>query len=152
MARRKRKEGFGELSAPRYLVPEVRYDVRPRYFLFGGLLFVPLTADYLRTWGNNWGTSAPHGLVSLYEHGLRTKNREEVVVLHKVLADRTNQGYHDLHSEIIVKVQGASIPSLASLARRIDAGRSEFLRLETKDGTRVVLDRKKSDGGRTKDP
>ena len=44
-----------ELREPRYLVPEDRFDVKPTYYLHAGMLFVPLTRDYLKTWGGEAG-------------------------------------------------------------------------------------------------
>ena len=36
------------------LVPMWRYGREPSYYIYGGLVFCPLTLDYLRTWGEQW--------------------------------------------------------------------------------------------------
>ncbi len=129
------------LLPPQYLVPEDRYDVRPTYFIYGGLLFVPLSRDYLKTWGSDWWNTAPGHLVSIYEHGIRSPQRLEVVVLQKVLADTANQGYHDLESVVISTVQGKPVRSLRDLVAVLENAHGEFVRLRTSDRREIVLDR-----------
>jgi S1-C subfamily serine protease len=133
-----------ELKPPRYLVAEERFEVRPSYYVVAGLLFVPLTRDYLATWGEDWRTSAPRELVTLYDHGLPTKARREVVVLQKVLADSVNQGYHDFESVIVEAADGKKVRSLSHLVQIVESCQSEFLRFDAADGGRVVVDREKS--------
>jgi S1-C subfamily serine protease len=133
-----------KLKPPQYLVPEDRYDIKPTYYLCGGLLFVPLTRDYLKTWGSDWWTAAPRSLVSLYDGAVRTPSRTEVVVLQKVLADKVNQGYHDLESIVVTKVQGKRIKDLRALIDLVEGAKDEFVRFEGADGTRIVLDRERA--------
>ena len=131
-----------ELRPPPYLVPQDRYEVKPSYFVYGGLVLVPLTRDYLKTWGDSWSQTAPRELVAFYESGARTADCQEVVVLQKVLADRVNQGYHDLDNLVIERVDGQPARSLAELVARVEAGAEQpYLELRASDGTRIVLDR-----------
>ncbi|MBW2454314.1 MAG: trypsin-like peptidase domain-containing protein [Deltaproteobacteria bacterium] len=131
-----------DLRPPAYLVAEERYDVRPSYYIAGGLLFVPLTRDFLKTWGDQWWQSAPRDLVALYESGVTTSERTEPVVLQKVLAHRVNQGYHDLDSLLVDACYGVPVRSLAHLIELIETRVDEpYLELQTSDGTMVVLDR-----------
>ncbi|MDX1388796.1 MAG: serine protease [Acidobacteriota bacterium] len=129
------------LKPPRRLVPEDRYDVKPTYFVHAGLLFVPLTRDYLKTWGSEWWSSAPAKLQSIYENQIRTSTRREVVLLQKVLADRVNQGYHEMESQVVVRVQGKRIRRLSELIRIVGAAKARFLRFDFDDRTSIVLDR-----------
>jgi S1-C subfamily serine protease len=130
-----------ELKAPQYLVPEDRYDVKPSYFIYGGLLFVPLSRDYLKTWGDEWGSRAPSSLISIYDNEIRTRSRLEVVILQKVLADQVNQGYHDFESQVVSKVQGKRIRDMRQLVRTLDNTRAKFVRLDLDEGATVILDR-----------
>lgn len=131
-----------ELRRPVRLVAEDRFDVRPSYYVYGGLLFVPLTRDYLRTWGDSWWQNAPHDLLSLYENDVPTAQRTEVVVLQKVLADRVNQGYHDFENLVVERVNGERVRSLRHLVALIAGSQGSFVKLTTSCGHRVVLDRK----------
>jgi len=129
------------LGPPAYLVSEDRYDVKPTYYLFGGLLFVPLTRDYLKTWGSQWWQIAPHSLLHHYESGVRTAKRQEVVILQKVLADTVNRGYHQFESLEIVRVQGKPIRNLKDLIRIVERSRAELVTFESAQGIQLVLDR-----------
>ena len=138
------------LKSPRYLVPEDAYDVKPTYFLYGGLLFVPMSREYFKTWGSEWWTKAPAPLTAIYEGEVRTAARSQVVVLQKVMADRVNQGYHDHENLVISRVQGRAIRHLKDLIRLVNTGDGEFVRFDLGDGSTIVLDReqvkKRSDG------
>ncbi len=130
------------LQPPRFLVQEDRYDVKPTYYLFGGLLFVPLTRDYLKTWGQNWWAHAPHGLMDRYERGLRRPDRREVVVLQKVLADEANQGLHDLESLEIVEVQGQPVRDLRHLIEVVESAKQRYVFFKAIDKSEIAIDRK----------
>ena len=119
-----------ELKPPRFLVAEDAYDVKPTYFLYGGLLFVPLSRDLLKTWGSEWWQDAPPEIISIYENEICTASRSEVVVLQKVLADRANQGYHDVEMLVIDRVQGRNVRHLKDLIRIVESA-STFRRRNT---------------------
>ena len=44
------------------LVPDRVFDRSPEYLVAGGLVFQPLTTDYLRSWGEEWRRTAPFRL------------------------------------------------------------------------------------------
>jgi S1-C subfamily serine protease len=129
------------LRPPSYLVPEDRYDVKPTYYVFGGLLFVPLTRNYLMTWTDPWWQNAPRELVVTYEHGVRTPDYIEPVVLQKVLADRVNQGYHEYESLLVKKVQGVPVRSIRHLLALAEQSDDPFVTFELSDGRQMVVDR-----------
>lgn len=129
------------LKAPRYLVPEDRYDVSPTYYIFGGLVFAPLTKNYLQTYGEQWWQTAPHDLMVHYTHGVPTAERSEVVVMQKVLADRVNQGYHDYESLPISEADGVKVRSIGHLVQILEQGTGDYVRFTTEDGEYIVLDR-----------
>jgi hypothetical protein len=129
------------LKPPRFLVAEDSYDVKPTYYLYGGLLFVPLSRDLLMTWGSEWWQEAPSEIVSIYENEIRSSSRSEVVVLQKVLADRVNQGYHDIEMLVIDRVQGRIIRDLKALIRNVESATDEFVHFQGSDGQMIVLER-----------
>ena len=47
------------LRAPNDLVPLQQYERRPSYYIFAGIVFVPLTQPYLHEHGDDWFNSAP---------------------------------------------------------------------------------------------
>ena len=130
-----------ELKPPRYLVAEDAYDVKPTYYLYGGLLFVPLSRDLLKTWGPEWWQDAPPEIIAIYENEICTSTRSEIVILQKVLADRVNQGYHDVEMLMIERVQGKKIRHLRDLIRIVESAKGEFIRFQSPDGQIIVLER-----------
>lgn len=117
---------------------------RPRYYVVGGLVFVPLTRSYLETWGEDWERDAPRPLVALFEDDSRSTLHDEPVVLHKVLADRVNQGYHELESLLVTEVDGVSVRSLTHLVDVVEGRSGDFIRFRAATGHWVVLDRREA--------
>ncbi|MGN6387401.1 MAG: trypsin-like peptidase domain-containing protein, partial [Verrucomicrobiota bacterium] len=65
-----------------------QYDILPKYYIYGGMVFVPLSRDYLKTLGNNWND--PQNAPLMYELFYRKNEspstaRTEPVVLASVL-------------------------------------------------------------------
>lgn len=141
---KKKLEVKVKLLEPSLLVPEDRYDVRPTYFCFGGALFVPLTRDYLKSWGNDWWKAAPHELLTVYETAIRTPQRHDVVILQKVLADKVNRGYHEYENHIVVKVDGVNVVSMKHLVNLVEEGTAAYLTIELADGQHIILERQKA--------
>ena len=86
-------------------------------------------------------TAAPGHLLAYFEHGVRSPERRQVVVLQKVLADRVTQGYSDFTSLVVHSVQGVEIRDLRHLIELVEQAEGPFLTLETEDGSHLVLDR-----------
>ncbi|MFT7465222.1 MAG: S1-C subfamily serine protease [Pseudohongiellaceae bacterium] len=133
-----RRELTLELKADQPLVPLDRYDYRPSWYIFGGLVFQVLTRDYLSTW-NDWWDKAPKELLYQYYYGRRTEQRQEVVVLTQVLADELNVGYTRMEFSVIASVNGQTPVDLVHFVRLVD-GAEEQVDICTLGGERMVLD------------
>lgn len=121
-----------------HLVPANRYDQRPRWFLYGGLVFQVLCRDYLETW-NKWYSNAPRRFVELYYNGHRSAERPEIVVISQVLADAVNVGYEKMYNRTVEKVDGVVPTGLADLLARLDAAEG-MVTLETDLNQKIVFD------------
>jgi len=128
------------------LVPMMRYDVRPTYFLYGGLVICPLTFDYIKAWGDDWSENAPYNLVNFFTHSRPTQEGEEVVIIIKVLPSGINNGYDDFTNERIVEVNGQKIRHLRHLVSIVESSfKNPFIVFKTEKGHTIALDRKKAD-------
>jgi S1-C subfamily serine protease len=126
------------------LVPHTRYDRPPTYYIVGGLVFEPLTANYLKEYGGaNWYAMAPTELLNFYQNGEPTPHRREVVVLVKVLADEINIGYHDFVDTVIARVNGRPISTMAGLVAAFETHTGTHHVIEDNHGFKLVLDRNK---------
>lgn len=101
------------------LVPRARYDEQPTYFIYGGLVFQPLTRDFLATWGK-WWNKAPKELLHYYYSGVRTEERQEVVILSQVLGDEVNVGYDDMSDQAVVAVDGVMPRDMLDFVTRLE--------------------------------
>ena len=135
-----------KLSKPSHalrLVPYEEYDVAPTYFIFGGLVFQPLTVNFLKLWGNKWYYKASKNLLYQYYYGQPTEDKKEVVVLSKVLADEINVGYHDVHDKIVSYVDGKRIANMSDLVKAFENYQGEYHVILDEMGRRIVLDSEK---------
>jgi hypothetical protein len=119
------------------------HDLLPTYYIYGGLVFSPLTENYLKRWGEAWVNDAPDKLMSLFYYGLPTTAEEQVIILSNVLPHNMNKGYQDLSECIISEVNGQKIHNLRSMVRIIEKiTENPFVEFKTKEGIYIVLDRK----------
>jgi S1-C subfamily serine protease len=124
-----------------WLVPRTEFDRRPMWFLYGGLVFQRLTAEFLRIWGEHWWDKAPKELLHLYYSGLRRPEQQEVVVLAQVLADRVNVGYEPFMNDVVAEVNGVRPVDMRDFIARMDAAVGEVV-LKLTSGATVLLDSK----------
>ncbi len=127
------------------LVPFEQYDEPPTYYINGGLVFVPLTQNYLQTWGRQWYFSAPAKLMNYYLNGFRTEEKKEVVLLSKVLADEINLGYHNLENLVIVKVNGRDIHDMKSLVKAFRENKKKYNVIVDDMNRKIIINRKKAE-------
>jgi hypothetical protein len=135
-----------KLSTPIHfsrLVPHEQYDVIPTYYILGGMLFEPVTLNYLKTWGKKWIFSAPDDLTHYYLYGKRTDDRKEVIVLVEVLADEINVGYHDLDNRVVSQVNGKRISTMEDLVAAFEYHTGKYHIILDERGHQIVLDRTK---------
>jgi S1-C subfamily serine protease len=126
------------------LVPLEQYDILPTYYIYGGVVFVPLTKNLLHMWGNNWFNSAPKELVVYLGNNMVTEDQDEVVVALKVLAADVNQGYHGQNHWVIEEVDGEPVRNLRHLIERVEAGAgNDFVEFKSQGGQKMILDRAK---------
>ena len=139
LRRAKAKDVKMTMQSMAWLVPRTEYDRRPMWFLFGGLVFQRLTAEYLRNWGDRWWDKAPKELMHMYLSGLRKPEQQEVVVLAQVLADAVNVGYEAFHNDVVVSANGEKPVDMADFVRLMDAAKGEVV-IKLSSGGTVLLD------------
>jgi hypothetical protein len=130
------------------LVPHQQYDEVPRFYIVGGMVFQPLTGNYLdvRFEDNEYDSDYyVFDLYPYYETGEAIEERREIVVLASVLADEINVGYHDLRDTVISHVNGNKVSTLEDLIAAIEGNTDVYHVLVDKRGKEIVLDRKKMD-------
>jgi hypothetical protein len=80
------------LSPLEALVPVHKYDQLPSYYIYAGLVFVPLTQPYLHEYGDDWMASSPRRLVEKALNTLMEKPKQQIVILSQVGVGRGGWG------------------------------------------------------------
>merc|ERR1712226_967447 len=96
------------------LVSSIVYDSPCPYFLYGGILFLPLTQPYLEIWGQDWRGSAPRQLVALLNKW-REVPGEQAVILSLVYPSRETQGYADYVERRVLSVNDEKVLNLMQM-------------------------------------
>lgn len=116
-----------------------QYDSPPRYFVHGGLVFTPLSQDYLRTLGRDLGDSASSDLV--YElFYLRSERpeavRSEPIVFAGLLNHPVNANFNSRGRALVDKINGIKIDRLEDVIRAFESatGRQHLIELAGKAG------------------
>lgn len=105
-----------------------QHDALPRYLVYGGLVFTPLSIDFLRTLGRNTETSYGDFYYELhyrrYEDSANA--RREPVVLATVLADAVNANVAVRGRAFVDRINGVRIEQLEDVARAFGANTNAF--------------------------
>ncbi len=101
-----------------------QYDVLPRYYIHGGLVFTPLSHEYLKTFGRNWSDSANNEII--YELYYRksespTTARKEPVVLANVLAHPVNSNVGIKTRALVNRINGKRIEGLEDVVAAFES-------------------------------
>ena len=145
-----------KVDFPAKFVPDRVPDQAPEYLIVGGLVFQPLSNDYLRSWGDDFKRRAPFRL-NYFSNDEPTKERSGVVMLSLILPDPYNLGYQDQRYVPVSEINGRKISRLTDITEAlknprdgfhvVDFLRSDNLRRlvldasETETATRRVLQR-----------
>ena len=106
-----------------------QYDSLPRYLVYGGLVFTPLSLDYLRTLGRNTPEiSLGESYYELYYRKYEdpSKARPEPIILASVLTDTVNANLRIRGRVLLDEVNGVRIEKLEDLIRAFETCTNDF--------------------------
>lgn len=86
------------------LVPPVQHNKKPSYVIYGGLIFTPLTTNYIQESFGGFFDSTPSHL-KVYEKVGVSNNKKQVVLLSGLLNNTDIEGYDDVDDRVVQKVQ-----------------------------------------------
>ena len=108
------------------VVTEVKIETPPSYFVYGGLVFEPLTNNYLTLLKESKGEVPP-----VYEKEDTYKDYDQLAILTSVLPFDVNLGYSELENVIILKINGEKYKNFKDFVQKLRKVNSEFVILET---------------------
>ena len=95
----------------------------PRYFVYGGLVFTPLSRDYLGTLGRAWMESVSQDIMAelYYRRDMEPeKKRSEPVMLADVLTHPVNANFETKGRVMVDKINGVRIDRLEDVIRALE--------------------------------
>ncbi len=121
-----------------YLVKTTRYDEMPTYVIYGGYVFSPLTRNLIRS------TSRNRLKLSCLAGKWQEKEKDEVVVLLKVLASDISRGDNNFGMWPIDKVNGKPFKNFKEFFEMMENLKEPYYFLEDNDGVKVIIDREEA--------
>lgn len=121
-----------------FLVKTTRYDRMPTYFIYGGYVFSPLTRNLIRSTNRN------RLRMSCLASKWQEDEKDEVVVLLKVLASNISRGDNNFGMWAIDTINGESFKNFKEFYQKMNAIKDDFIVLEDKDGVKVIIDKKEA--------
>jgi S1-C subfamily serine protease len=123
----------------------LKYWIRPRFAIVGGLVFSALSRNYLQEWGKGWYYDSPLMLRYAQTFALdipALQGKRDIVILSERLAHPVNTYAGPFMEEILMRVNGKDVTSVEDIPKIIAAEQSEFLIFEFLDQkTPLVLER-----------
>lgn len=123
-----------------------QYDVLPRYYVYGGMVFTPLSMDFMRRLPRAGSTAA-----MLYELTYRRREqpetvREEPIVLSTIMAHPVNANIQVRGGMLVDKINGVKINKLEDVIKAFSEAKNEQHVMEfLPRGGFECLDRKEAD-------
>ena len=120
------------------LVTGEQFDKLPEYYIYGGILFVPLNMNLIKRWGNDWSRTAPVSLLQA-RNEWSSPDRRQLVVALQVMASDVNLGYHDWRNLLVDSVNGEQIKDFAHFAELVKRNQQDNIVLENSTGYQLVI-------------
>jgi len=133
-------------TVPPYLIQSHRYDVRPRYLLYGGLLFQPLNLDLLEAYQPT-DLRIRHFFDFFVLEQIYLEH-PDVIVLTNILPDPINTYLAQYRGGIVDEINGQKVRTLDELAKMLAEPADRFVVKIIGDGPPLVLDPKQVEAAR----
>ena len=122
-----------ELKRSSKLIKE-EFNTKPRYIIFGGLSFTPLTKNYLRTL-----KMKENEINMLFYKQEKDKERDEIVVwMQTIFPHNINRGYYS-GAETITKVNGIKVKNFNHFIQLIDNSETEYTVIDCLEKKKIIL-------------
>lgn len=120
------------------LIPR-EFEKKPRYIIFGGLTFTPLTRNYLNSIGRE-----ENEIKMLFYKKEKTQEQNEIVVwTQAIFPHKINRGYYS-GAETVTKVNGVKVKNFNHFVELLDNSRDEFTVIDCLEKKRIVLKTKEA--------
>jgi hypothetical protein len=128
---------LSSINDSKWLIPGNSEMKETKYIIRGGFIFIPFTKTYLNEWGGNFINKAPMSLVAIYNdkrYEIKTPEKQEYVLISRVLSHPTNIGLQNINNMIIEEVNGKPIKNIEELAEILNNPENDTLKLKLSSG------------------
>jgi len=121
------------------VLPE-EYDDPPEYYIVSGIIFSPLTFNYLTTWGEDIKKDAPMKLLRYFFQRKKSVD-EQAVIVNGLLTSNLTAGYESIVDTRIISVEGENFTSFRQFTELVDVAlkKREPFTLKTEDHAVLVI-------------
>jgi S1-C subfamily serine protease len=141
-----RKKRKMDITFPVSIFPERikwynEYETRPEYFIFAGIVFQPLSREYMKTW-NKWWVNASKRMRYYYFYHMTDRlfpERKEFVVINNILPDRINTYISDIKDVVVSEINNIPIHSLNDIAKAFRKPVKEYHIIKIDGGYSPIL-------------
>ncbi len=123
-----------------------QYDVLPRYYVYGGLVFAPLNLNYLSAFNQEKiRFETPELLYELFEHRYEkpADRRQEPIVLVSILSHSVNADLLTSNNALVDKINNIRIERLEDVIRAMESFQGDYHMIQLiKEKQMECLDRK----------
>ncbi len=120
------------------LVQKEQFDRLPEYYIYGGIVFVPLNMNLIKRWGKNWHSKAPVDFLH-WRNRWSSNEQQELVVALKVLPADVNLGYHDWKNWIIQSINGQPITNFKDFCYLLRNNTASHVIFKDAEGYQMVI-------------
>ena len=121
-----------------YSILANQYDKKPEFVLFGGLLFQPLSRNFLNAYSNK-----DLDLNYLYSHYVSDEiylERPQIIVLSAILPDQINSYFDDFINSVVDEINGTKIRTLVDVAQAFDKKADQYVIRMIAKGKPIVIE------------
>lgn len=129
-----------------FLLQSNEYDVKPRYVLFGGLLFQPLSREFIEA--HQIDDLRLRFFFDFFISDEIYREHPEVIVLSAVLPDPINTYVGEYKNGVVDEINGRKMKTLKDVAEAVAAPADDYVIKLVGVGRPIVLERAAVDGAR----
>lgn len=109
-----------------------RFDVRPKYYQIGGLVYTALSINLLKTWGGRWSENAPFYLkyFNYFSQQTKFKNSRDIIVLLSKLSHPVNSYVQTPLYSVVKTLNGEAVASIKDFKNKIENSSAEYIKVE----------------------
>jgi len=112
------------------LVKELTYDKLPKYYIYAGLVFVPLNKNLLQHLGD--------GKINISTPWV-SPEKQEIVIISQVLTADVNLGYHNFLGGMVKELNGIPIQNFAQFTQLLQQNTAKNIIIEDEYEQQIIL-------------